>query len=227
MNDLKETLRKEASSLGGTAFGVADLSELTKDYPTLFDNIQGEYPVAVVLGVRLQAATIDEIKDQPTHLYFHHYKQANLQLDRLALRVADLLQNEGARALPMPASQIIKRDPMRGHISHRALAVQAGIGFRGRSNLLVHPEHGARLRYVSVLTNAALPTDAPYTGDGCGECRACITACPAKAIRDDRADYDLNACYEKLSEFAGIPRIGQHICGVCIRACTAEARKSC
>lgn len=225
MNDLKETLREQARKDGCAAFGVANLVELERERPAIQENIHGEYPLAIVMGVRLQKPVLEEIVDQPTLLYFHHYRQANLQLNRIAWSVADILQNEGARALAVPASQIMKRNPMRGHISHRALAVQAGLGFRGRSSLLVHPEHGAGMRYVSVLTDADLPADAPYTGSGCGECRACIDACPAKAIGDKNGGYDLDACCAKLNEFARIPFIGQHICGVCVKACTADARK--
>ncbi len=142
----------------------------------------------------------------------------------MAWTIADALQTEGHDTIAAPASQIVARNPMRGHISHRKLAVQAGIGFIGRSNLLVHPEYGARMRYVSVLTHADIEPDAPYDGDGCGNCRACIDVCPAKAIGEDKSDYDLPACYEKLTSFARLSFIGQHICGVCVIACTAKTR---
>lgn len=224
MNDLKETLRKQAESLGCAAFGIADLTELSKSEPNLFENFGQSYPRAIVMGIRLLDPALEEIKDQPTILYFHNYKQVNAQLDRLAWMIADQLQAEGHSTIAAPASQIIARNPTRGHISHRKLAVQAGIGFIGRSNLLVHPEYGARMRYVSVLTHADLEPDMPYDGDECGSCRACMAVCPAGAIKEDKADYDLQACYEKLTSFASIPFVGQHICGVCVKACTAKAR---
>jgi len=197
---------------------------VAKDRPGLFENVDGEYPRAVVMGVRLQDAVVEEIVDQPTPLYFHNYRQSNYQLDRIGWSVADVLQSEGHRALAVPASQIIKRDPMRGAVSHRRLGELAGIGFRGRNNLLVHPEFGARMRYVTVLTDADLPPDLPYSGDSCGKCRACVDVCPAQAIGESSADYSLDACYAKLTEFTRIPFVGQHICGVCVKACTKEAR---
>ena len=224
MSDLKEHIRALAEKHGSVAFGIADLDELAKTEPDLFENFEKTYPRAVVMGVRLQETVVEEIKDQPTTLYFHHYRQANYQLDRMAWYVADLLQAQGHEAAAIPSSQYIKRDPMRGHISHRKLAMQAGLGFRGRSSLLVHPEHGARMRYITVLTNAPLEPDQPYDGEGCGNCRACISVCPASAIKEDSADYDQQACFDKLCEFTRISFIGQHICGVCVKACTAEAR---
>lgn len=222
MKSLKEELRELAEAQGCAAFGVADLDELLGVKPDLFENIPGQYSRAVVMGVRLQDAVVEGIADQPTPLYLHNYRQANYQLDRLGWAVADYLQETGSRALAVPASQMIQRVPMRGHISHRLLGVHAGIGFVGRSNLLVHPVYGARLRYVSVLTDAELEPDAPYAGSGCGECRACVDACPAGAIRENREDFDLGACYAKLSEFNRIPHVGQYICGVCVKACCSQ-----
>lgn len=220
----REELRETTAGMGGSAFGIADLAALAGDVPDLLSLVPGEYTRAVVAGIRLQKAVLEEIVDRPTPLYFHHYRQINYQLDRMALRLAGTIQEQGYRALPVPASQMIRRAPMSGHISHKLLAWSAGIGFIGRCTLLVHPEHGAQLRYVSVLTDMSLPADSPHRGD-CGECRACIAPCPASAIAEDRKDFDRDACYAKLNEFVRLPFVGQHICGVCVKACDGTARE--
>jgi len=145
----------------------------------------------------------------------------NYQLDRVALRTADRLQAAGGVALAVPASQIVAREPMRGHVSHRLLGWAAGVGHLGRHGLLVHPAYGAQVRYVSVLTDAPLPAGRPSKAE-CGSCRACIRVCPADAIKERREDFDLAACECKLTEFTKLPAIGQHICGVCLRACAGR-----
>jgi epoxyqueuosine reductase QueG len=165
---------------------------------------------------------LESISDQPTPLYFHHYRQANYQLDRAAFAVADRLQDAGCRALAIPASQIIRSRPMSGHVSHKLLGWAAGLGFIGRCTLLVHPQFGAQMRYVSVLTDAPLAAGRPSEGD-CGACRACVPVCPAGAIKEKREEFDLEACYRKLTEFTRLPFIGQHICGVCVKACSGTA----
>jgi epoxyqueuosine reductase QueG len=218
-------LRKMAAELGAAAFGVADLEALRKQATDLLKNVPGNFTRAVVAGVRLQDAVVEGIEDHPTALYFHNYRQANYELDRMAFKLAAKIQEAGYKALAVPASQIVKSNPMQGHISHKLLGWAAGIGFIGRQTLLVHPEYGARMRYVSVLTDMPLEADKPYTGEGCGSCRACIAVCPAGAIREDRKDFDLDACYRKLTEFTRLPFIGQHICGVCVKACSAGARR--
>ena len=102
-----------------------------------------------------------EIEDHPTALYLHHYRQANYILDQIAFRVAALIQRSGGQALPIAASQIVDWEHQRGHLSHKALAHAAGLGWLGRNNLLVHPQFGARVRLVSILTDLPLQVDRP------------------------------------------------------------------
>ena len=218
MSDLREVLRAVATQDGASVFGVADLEGLSARVPELFRDLPGSFSRAISMGVKLSDAVVEEIADRPTALYFHLYRQANYLLDRVAMRVAMELERAGYVALAVPASQIIEASPMRGHVSHREIAHAAGLGWWGRNNLLVSPEAGSRLRLVTVLTDAPLAVDSPLEAD-CGSCRACVVVCPAGAIKDDRREFDLETCYRKLCEFRRMPFIGQHICGVCVKAC--------
>lgn len=215
--DTVDTLRQFAFDRGASAFGVADLDRLRRVAPE-FEHETAPFRRAFVLGVRLQDAVLEELEDRPTPQYFHHYRQANWWLDRVAFELGLRVQALGGRALPIPASQVVAQDPMRGRLSHRLLGWDAGLGWIGRSTLLVHPEHGARLRYVSVLTDLDLPAGSPLDRD-CGACRRCIEVCPAGAIDDDSRQFRLDACYATLDAFRRLPYIGQHICGLCVRAC--------
>ena len=197
---------------------MADLDLVGRTWPDALNGVPTQFPRAVVFGIPLQNAVVEMIADRPTPLYFHNYRQTNYQLDGLALEAAALLQQHGHAAVAIAASQIVSRDPMRGHVSHRVLAWAAGLGWWGRNNLLVHPQFGSRVRYVSVLTDAPIEPDVPIERD-CGQCTACVDVCPAGAITDTRDTFDLDACYRKLCEFAKIPFVGQHICGVCVKAC--------
>ena len=119
------------------------------------------------------------------------------------------------------SSQVIDWDDQLAHLSHKHVAVEAGLGWIGRNNLLVTPQYGARVRLGTVLTDMPLPAGAPLEED-CGECRACIEACPAGAIAEVQEDFDHVGCYEKIREMIKEVNIGQNVCGVCVKACRGK-----
>lgn len=223
---MDSTLRDTIAHLNVDAWGVADIRSLMDAHPNLCDALHRPLRYAVVLGKRLLDEVVEGIKDRPTPLYFHNYRQVNYFLDRAAFEVAALLQKEGYASIAVPASQQISREPpTRGHISHVLLGWQAGIGWLGRNRLLVHPRYGQRMRYVSILTDAPLSCGSPMEAD-CGACMACVKACPAGAIKEEPGEFDIMACYSKLEEFRKLPFIGQHICGLCIKACSGKRQDS-
>ncbi|MCP4231045.1 MAG: epoxyqueuosine reductase [bacterium] len=194
----------------GALFGVADYT----------DESDGEYPNAISVALVLSRGVLDTIKDEPTRVYQYHYRIANTLLDHIALKLVNAIETSGYRSFQVPASQVTDWNEMRGEISHRYIAVKAGLGYLGRSTLLVTPRYGAQVRLVSVFTDMPLVTDEPFAGD-CGDCRACVKPCPAGAIGETTDDFDRDACLEKLRYFKK-HLIGQHICGVCVKNCAGH-----
>ena len=212
-----EKLKEFSVDLGFSLFGVADIAEIKHEFNLPKVSVE-KFSRGIALGKRLLDAVIEEIKDRPTNLYFHHYRQLNFFLDRGAFLVASEIQDLGFQALPIPASQITDWKKQQSHVSHKKIGYLAGLGWIGRNNLLVNPDKGSRFRLVTILTDMPLATDKPLDQD-CGSCRACISLCPAKAIHEDVTDFDHWLCFDKLKEFRNSGVVGQHICGVCIRAC--------
>ncbi|HDP16409.1 MAG TPA: epoxyqueuosine reductase [Candidatus Omnitrophica bacterium] len=217
---LYEELKDLAVDSGAALFGAADARPVKKEF-YFSDEILRDLDYALSIGVRLSDPVLDEIKDVPTKIYYHHYRQANIALDRIAFRITGFIQSKGYKALPVPASQIIDWEKQKGHLSHKKIGNLAGLGFIGRNNLLVNPKLGARFRLVSILTDIPLDTAKPLNND-CGNCRACIDACPAGAIKERAEDFDYIKCYEKLKEFRNKKIVDQFICGVCVKACRGE-----
>ncbi len=210
-------LEKIACREGMAVFGVAEMAPLRD---ILHDSILGAaqgLDFGISIGFRLSDPIIDGIADRPTLIYKHHYKVANYMLDRAAAVIHTYISLKGYRTLPVPASQVVDWNNNLGHLSHKAIAVQAGLGWIGKSALFVHPEHRARLRLATVLTDMPLEPGSPRTDLSCGDCNDCIKACPAGAIT--KQGYDREKCAEKLREFSRMPGIGQSICGVCVKAC--------
>lgn len=218
---------------GADLVGVADvhlLQGLEVHPPNLLDG----FTRAIAIAVQLPRAVFEAIVDRPTPHYSAVYQTANQLLDQIAFRVAVALEKDGYRSLPIPASQVLDRENWYGAISHKAVARLAGLGWQGKSLLLITPQYGPRVRLVTVLTEAPLSADAPAK-NRCGKCMLCRDACPVKAIKgvNIRDHYqsrdealDLFRCAEKLTlEFAGMPEIGSSICGICIKACPFGKKK--
>jgi epoxyqueuosine reductase len=209
-------LKKYTLQSGAAVFGVCAMDYAGMEVLEISPAVAESLPTGVSIGVALSSKIMEEIDGKPTKMYMYHYKQINYLLDKIGVLVTNYIQDRGYQAMPIPASQVVGE--MRGHLSHRELAARAGLGWRGRNNLLVSPQLGSRLRLVSVLTDFPLKTDKPLK-DGCGSCRMCVQACPAGAIHENRENFDLDTCFRKLVEFRSLLGIRHHICGVCVKAC--------
>ncbi len=98
------------------------------------------------------------------------------------------------------------------------LASRSGIGWRGKHTLVLSRDAGSMFFLGEIYIDLALPVTAPVSAH-CGECTACITACPTGAIL---APYRLDArrCISYLTiEHSGAipadlrPLIGNRIYG--------------
>jgi epoxyqueuosine reductase QueG len=143
-----DNLRRLSVDLGGSLFGVARVESLRERFLSLPQQGIDNLPYAISLGVHLSDKILEGIEDGPTPLYFFHYQRVNILLDEMALRITFSIQNQGFDALPIPASQVIDWEGQRGHLSHKHVAKEAGLGWIGRNNLLVNPKFGARVRLV-------------------------------------------------------------------------------
>ena len=119
-----------------------------------------------------------------------------------------------------------------GPILERAFAAQAGLGMFGKNTNLIIPKAGSYVFLAVILTDLALPPDAPLTRDPCGSCQRCIEACPTECIRADRT-LDAARCISYLTiENKGIipdplkSQVGSWLfgCDICQMVCPHNAR---
>ena len=109
-------------------------------------------------------------------------------------------------------------------LADRAAAVRAGVGWIGRSTMVLVPGHGPWTLLGTVVTNAVLqPTD--QMTRGCGTCTDCIPACPTGAISTEGVD--ARRCIAAWLQMPGHlpmwirPHIGTRIygCDDCLTSC--------
>jgi epoxyqueuosine reductase QueG len=146
--------------------------------------------------------------------------------------VEQLLENWGHRhahiSSHLPADEL---PDLSERLPQKTVATLAGLGWIGKSTLLVSPDHGARIRLSVVVTDAVLAADRPVVRSRCGDCRMCVDACPVGAIRNrnwsqeiDRSSLiDIECCNEHLRET--IETLGRkQVCGLCLKACPIGRR---
>ncbi len=113
-----------------------------------------------------------------------------------------------------------------GPMLERDFAALAGVGWHGKSTMLIHPDLGAWFFLAEILTTLDLEADAPLP-DRCGKCTRCITACPTGAITAPH-QLDARRCISYLTiELKGSipeemrPLLGDRIygCDDCAAAC--------
>jgi len=113
-----------------------------------------------------------------------------------------------------------------GPILERDYAAQAGIGWHGKSTMLIDEKLGTWFFLAEILTTLELPPDEPAR-DRCGTCERCIKACPTGAITAPHK-LDARRCISYLTiELKGAipidlrPLIGDRIfgCDDCLEAC--------
>ena len=113
-----------------------------------------------------------------------------------------------------------------GPVLERDFAAAAGVGWHGKSTMLIDSRLGTWFFLAEILTTLSLPADAPQPAR-CGTCTRCISACPTSAITHAHR-LDARRCISYLTiELKGAiplalrPLIGDRIygCDDCLDAC--------
>ena len=231
--DAASDLKAFCRACGADLVGIADLALFKEGWQTLPPDLLEPFIRAVSVAVCLDHGIVDEIDRHPTVRYAEHYRAVNEDLDRIAAQAAGRITECGYRAAAVPASKIMDTENLLGAISHKAIARMAGIGWQGKSLLIVSPEFGPRIRLATILTDMPLAPDRPIKSR-CGTCTKCTDACPVDAIKNatpgdrytDREEaLHFSRCAGRTLDNSRMPGIGARICGVCVKACPHGKRK--
>ena len=194
-------------NLGAEIVGIADLNALKNIPAGITVNLTQffeKYPYAIVVGAQYgkigKGASGDE-----TALY----------LEKIAYDVSAYLDERNCKYLVIHPEDEFDPENRMGLLSLKILAKQAGIGWQGKSLLIVSPQYGPVHRLIAVLTNMELQPDLPVE-NLCGDCTECIDYCTKHSLTlcqfEDHPDsreevLDLKTC------------LGDNGCIICILKC--------
>jgi epoxyqueuosine reductase QueG len=79
-------------------------------------------------------------------------------------------------------------------VSHKTIAVEAGIGVMGLNRLVLSPRFGSAILLNSIFINAQVDHyDRPLEQNPCRKCGLCAAVCPTGAVQKD-GSFDFLAC---------------------------------
>jgi epoxyqueuosine reductase QueG len=200
MKTIVEEIRNIAEGENVPVLGIGPASKMANEPP-------GHRPADLLPGARslicFGMPVPRQVYRMPAYGLETVWRSQNLyyrRLDTLSIRLAALLEESGAQAVPiygcMPMG-LNEKGEVVGYLNQIRMGEVTGIGVIGRNGLLLHARYGARLMLGGVVTTAALPdmrtpdVDQPGCPPGC---RLCVEACPVKAISPQEKRVNIMGC---------------------------------
>ncbi len=216
--DLTNELKRTLLAHGAALVGIADMTAVPGC----------AHPRGVSAAVPLPPSLVRDLQTAPTLAYHEQYHTLNRRLDGLVSLAERILQETGHQAYAQTTDRVTVDADRCSPLPHKTVAIRAGLGWIGRSGLLVTPSFGSAVRLSSLLTDAPLVPDAPTERSRCGKCALCATHCPAQAIHGAtwspdmaRAELvDVARCYEtQCAIMYAQTGLREDLCGKCFAVC--------
>lgn len=210
--------------------GVAEIGQHQKEIELIGGKVSGGFPRALSIGIVLPKDIIGLLRNRETYenafqYKTHAYEAINQRLDSFASIIGSIIQKNGWHVMPIPAAERIDGIRVCASISHKITARLAGFGWIGKNCMLIHPAHGPRVRWTTVLTDAPFEENRTIMENRCGGCNQCVKACPAQALKGrnfmDGESRDLRFEFAKCEAYFEELRKAEKlaVCGMCLYAC--------
>lgn len=215
---LKEALFRLLAEKGARLMGIANLTGI----------VSGSMTTGISVAVPVPRHIVRDLQTAPTKEYYDAYHSLNAQLDDIVSCGAAFLQENGYQAYAN-TTRVVKTDSnWRTPLPHKTVATRAGLGWIGKSCLLVTGKYGSAVRLSSLLTDAPLPCEEPITESRCEACTVCVRACPAHALTGEmwHAGMEREALFHKedckktqIQRMKQATGIETDLCGLCFAVC--------
>jgi ferredoxin len=199
-------LRQVGLEAGADDLGFVEIDRT--DIAAHKPDILGVFPATrtlVSFVLRMNRENVRRPARSIANLEFHHTTD---EVNDVGRRMVAVLEGAGVRAAAGGAAGFPMEADGWGNkmwvISHKPLAVAAGLGHMGIHRNVIHPRFGNFILLGTVLVDAVVSEySRPLDYNPCLECKLCVAACPTGAIGAD-GHFDFSACYtHNYREFMG------------------------
>jgi len=220
-SEISDNIESEIRKCNISLYGFSDLSVIA-NLP--FSSLK----TGITIGIALDPVIVKSLESGPDEKYVREYSEINRELSEIAEKIKSVIINFGCNADTIPPTMDLNSsDELYAPFPHKTAATLAGIGWIGKSALLITREFGAAIRITTIFTDAPLETGIPVKKSYCGRCAECMKKCPASAIsgkewypgllRDDF--WNGRKCFEYSYEAGKSAGSNHPVCGICIAAC--------
>ncbi|MEJ5377872.1 MAG: 4Fe-4S double cluster binding domain-containing protein [bacterium] len=139
----------------------------------------------------------ENIQSPARYVANEEYHHTGDRTSRVARDILRRLNQLGIRGVVVNRDWPMAMDRYPGKIwdvSHKIMAVEAGLGNMGINRLVLHPKYGSCVQLESILVNGVMDEyDHPVKGNPCIKCNLCAAVCPTGAITKDQP-FDFMSC---------------------------------
>src|SRR6516165_10398961 len=178
-------LRRLALDCGADDAGLVEIARPGLDSQR--DEILRNYPwTRSLLSFVLRMAR-EPVRGAPRSVANLEFHRAGHEVNEISAAIVAKLEARGIRAVNPSMGFPMEMYQTPGHaiwiVSHKPVAVEAGLGHMGIHRNLIHPKFGNFVLLGTVLFDCvASDYDHPIDYNPCLECKLCVAACPVDAI---------------------------------------------
>ncbi|MFO1008376.1 MAG: SCP2 sterol-binding domain-containing protein [Planctomycetaceae bacterium] len=180
--------------------GADDVGFVSIDRPEIADQraeILEAFPSTQTLISIVCRMNRDDIRSPARSVANLEFHETSDHANHAAREIVRELEDRGIRALNPASGFPMEMDRFPGRIwvvSHKPVAVAAGLGQMGVHRNVIHPKFGNFIILATVLVAASVEEQSvPIDYNPCLTCKLCVAACPVGAIKPD-GEFDFSAC---------------------------------
>src|SRR6516162_8290285 len=190
-------LRRLALDFGADDAGLVEIARPGLDPQR--EEILRNYPwTKSLLSIVLRMAR-EPVRGAPRSVANLEFHRAGHEVNEICAAIVAKLESQGVRAvnpsMGFPMEMYQNPGGAIWVVSHKPVAVEAGLGHMGIHRNLIHPKFGNFVLLGTVLTDCeASEYNRPIDYNPCLECKLCVAACPVGAIGPE-GSFNFSSCF--------------------------------